>query len=68
MQDLCGLRRYGKVLPAEKIIMTGNPVRQNLLWTFHPARRRRKVLRIEPGKKTILILGQSLEPHHQSRH
>lgn len=49
-----------KFFPAEKIIMTGNPVRQNLLG--HSISREEAVhyLDLDPAKKTILILGGSL--------
>ena len=49
-----------KFFPANKIIMTGNPVRQNLL-AEKPERE--QVIRsfgLNPEKKTILILGGSL--------
>ena len=49
-----------KFFPAEKIIMTGNPVRQNLLG--HSASHEESVgfFGLNPAKKTILILGGSL--------
>ena len=49
-----------KFFPAEKILMTGNPVRQNLL---DHALNREDAIRafgLDPNKKTILILGGSL--------
>ncbi|WP_455585924.1 undecaprenyldiphospho-muramoylpentapeptide beta-N-acetylglucosaminyltransferase [Bacteroides sp.] len=49
-----------KFFPADKILMTGNPVRQNLL---HSTRNREEAIqsfRLNPEKKTILILGGSL--------
>ena len=49
-----------KFFPAEKIIMTGNPVRQNLLGHSISARRSRTLFRLGPRQKTILILGGSL--------
>ncbi|MCR6507566.1 undecaprenyldiphospho-muramoylpentapeptide beta-N-acetylglucosaminyltransferase [Bacteroides sp. KH569_7] len=49
-----------KFFPAEKIIMTGNPVRQNLLGhsTLHADAV--KYFGLNPERKTILILGGSL--------
>lgn len=49
-----------KFFPAEKIIMTGNPVRQNLL--NHTISREEAIASfgLEPSKKVILILGGSL--------
>lgn len=48
-----------KFFPAEKIIMTGNPVRQNLL--EKPTRTEAaSYFNLDPTKKTILILGGSL--------
>lgn len=49
-----------KFFPADKIIMTGNPVRQNLL---HASVTREEAVRyfgLNPERKTILILGGSL--------
>lgn len=49
-----------KFFPADKILMTGNPVRQSLLTN---ARNREEAIpsfRLDPNKKTILILGGSL--------
>lgn len=52
-----GMERF---FPAEKIILTGNPVRQNLL--EHSASREEAAAHfgLNPAKKTILILGGSL--------
>ena len=47
-----------KFFPADKIIMTGNPVRQNLL--ANKQSREEAVSCFNPEKKTILILGGSL--------
>ena len=49
-----------KFFPAEKIIMTGNPVRQNLLNNDVSREEAVKYFNLEPGKKTVLILGGSL--------
>ena len=40
--------------------MTGNPVRQNVLETPLLKRRRQKTIRLNPTKKTILLVGGSL--------
>lgn len=48
-----------KFFPAEKIVMTGNPVRQNLL--KQPTRQEAaQAFGLDPEKKTVLILGGSL--------
>lgn len=49
-----------KFFPAEKIIMTGNPVRQNLLNHSIAHEEAVKYFGLPPAKKTILILGGSL--------
>ena len=46
--------------PAEKIILTGNPVRQNLLDTTISHDEAVKSLGFDPKKKTILLVGGSL--------
>lgn len=52
-----GMERF---FPAEKIIMTGNPVRQNLLDAKISKEDARKSFNLEPSKKTVLIIGGSL--------
>ena len=52
-----GMDRF---FPADKIIMTGNPVRQNVLQTDITKEEARKAFRLEPDKKTILVVGGSL--------
>lgn len=52
-----GMERF---FPAEKIIMTGNPVRQNLLDAKISKADARKSFNLEPNKKTVLIIGGSL--------
>lgn len=49
-----------KFFPADKIIMTGNPVRQNLLSGRATRVEAAKQFGFDPDKKTILILGGSL--------
>lgn len=49
-----------KFFPADKIIMTGNPVRQNLLAGKQTREEAILSFGFNPGKKTILILGGSL--------
>ncbi|MBQ8673262.1 MAG: undecaprenyldiphospho-muramoylpentapeptide beta-N-acetylglucosaminyltransferase [Bacteroides sp.] len=49
-----------KFFPAEKIVLTGNPVRQNLL-TERPDRSQAlQTFGLNPAKKTVLVLGGSL--------
>ena len=52
-----GMERF---FPAEKIIMTGNPVRQNLLDNTITKEEARKSFGLLPEKKTVLIIGGSL--------
>lgn len=49
-----------KFFPAEKIIMTGNPVRQNLFGHSVSREEAVRYFSLDPSKKTILILGGSL--------
>ena len=49
-----------KFFPADKIILTGNPVRQNLLNHSVTPEEARGFFDLDPKKKTILILGGSL--------
>ena len=52
-----GMERF---FPADKIIMTGNPVRQNVLDTTITKEEARKQFGLDPEKKTILLVGGSL--------
>ena len=52
-----GMERF---FPAEKIILTGNPVRQTLLDTATTKEDAIKSLGLDPSKKTILLGGGSL--------
>ena len=52
-----GMERF---FPAEKIIKTGNPVRQNVLETPISQEDARKSFDLDPNKKTILLVGGSL--------
>lgn len=52
-----GMERF---FPAEKIILTGNPVRQNLLEHSISREEAAAYFGLSPAKKTILILGGSL--------
>lgn len=52
-----GMERF---FPADKIIMTGNPVRQNLLDTKMTKEGARLSFGLEPNKKTVLMIGGSL--------
>ena len=49
-----------KFFPADKIIMTGNPVRQNLTKDMPSKEEALRSFNLQPGKKTILIVGGSL--------
>ncbi len=52
-----GMNRF---FPSDKIIMTGNPVRQNVVDTNLTKEEARKSYGLDPDKKTILIVGGSL--------
>ncbi len=52
-----GMDRF---FPAEKIILTGNPVRQNLLESKISKEAARQSFGLAPNKKTVLIIGGSL--------
>ena len=52
-----GMDRF---FPSEKIILTGNPVRQNILQNNISKADARKAFLLDPEKKTILIIGGSL--------
>lgn len=49
-----------KFFPADKIMMTGNPVRQNLLEKSISREEAVRSFGLDPKKKTVLILGGSL--------
>ncbi|MEO2127935.1 MAG: undecaprenyldiphospho-muramoylpentapeptide beta-N-acetylglucosaminyltransferase [Christiangramia sp.] len=48
------------VFPAEKTIITGNPVRQDLLKVEQNREEGLKHFQLDPAKKTVLVLGGSL--------
>ena len=50
----------GKFFPADKIVLTGNPVRQNLLDCDKTQQQARAELGLDPTKRTVLIVGGSL--------
>ena len=52
-----GMERF---FPADKIILTGNPVRQNLLETTMSREKAISSFGLDPQKKTILLVGGSL--------
>ncbi len=52
-----GMERF---FPADKIVMTGNPVRQNVLSTPLSREEARRQFGLAPDKKTILLVGGSL--------
>lgn len=52
-----GMERF---FPADRILLTGNPVRQNLLKTTLTREEALAAFGLEPGKKTVLIVGGSL--------
>ena len=52
-----GMERF---FPQEKIVLTGNPVRRNLLECGATPEQARQAMGVDPNKKTILIIGGSL--------
>lgn len=60
-QKICtayeGLDRF---FPKEKIVLTGNPVRQDLIDLKGKKKEARDYFKLDPGKKTVLVLGGSL--------
>ena len=52
-----GLERF---FPKHKIVMTGNPVRQDLIDLKGKRKEAREYLDLDPEKKTVLVLGGSL--------
>ena len=49
-----------RFFPADKIVLTGNPVRQNLMDTPFKDADAINAFGLDPGKKTLLIIGGSL--------
>lgn len=52
-----GMERF---FPAEKIILTGNPVRKDLVEAKSDVRQARKSFGLDPDKTTVLVVGGSL--------
>jgi UDP-N-acetylmuramate--alanine ligase len=52
-----GLERY---FPADKIVFTGNPVRKDILNLEGKREEAAKFFKLDPSKKTILVIGGSL--------
>ena len=52
-----GMERF---FPADKIVLTGNPVRRNLLDCGATPEQARQAMGVDPNNKTILIIGGSL--------
>ena len=52
-----GMERF---FPADKIVMTGNPVRQSVVESHYSKEEASKLFGVDPAKKTILIVGGSL--------
>ena len=52
-----GMERF---FPKDKIVLTGNPVRRNLLECAASPEQARQAMGVDPNKKTVLIIGGSL--------
>lgn len=59
-----GMDRF---FPSDRIIMTGNPVRQNILETTVSPQEARRTFGLDAEKKTILIVGGSLGARTMNR-
>ena len=59
-----GMERF---FPADRIIMTGNPVRQNILEEKGTPEEARRAFGLDEGKKTVLIVGGSLGARTMNR-
>ncbi len=61
VQKICvaydGLERF---FPIEKLVKTGNPVRQDLLDIDSKEEKAKQFFKLEPTKKTLLVIGGSL--------
>ena len=61
VQKICvaydGLERF---FPANKLVKTGNPVRQDLLDIDSKVEEAKQFFKLEDGKKTVLVIGGSL--------
>ena len=61
VQKICvayeGMSRY---FPEDKIILTGNPIRQDVVSTQGKEEEALKHFRLHPGKKNLLVIGGSL--------
>ena len=51
------MERY---FPAEKVVLTGNPVRQDLLQVDHKREKGQEYFKLDLTRKTVLVLGGSL--------
>jgi UDP-N-acetylglucosamine--N-acetylmuramyl-(pentapeptide) pyrophosphoryl-undecaprenol N-acetylglucosamine transferase len=61
VQKICvAYENMDRFFPADKITMTGNPVRQNILDTPLSKEEAREIFGLVPEKKTILLVGGSL--------
>ncbi len=60
-QKICvAYENMQRFFPADKILLTGNPVRQNLIETTLTREEAVKKFGLDPSKKTILLVGGSL--------
>lgn len=50
----------GRFFPSEKIVMTGNPVRKEILTCSKTAQEARRSFGLEPDRPTVLVVGGSL--------
>jgi len=61
VQKICvAYEGMSKFFPSEKIVITGNPVRHDLLDISNKKGEARSFFKLNPEKKTILVLGGSL--------
>jgi UDP-N-acetylglucosamine--N-acetylmuramyl-(pentapeptide) pyrophosphoryl-undecaprenol N-acetylglucosamine transferase len=59
-KNLCAYEGMEKYFPADKLVLTGNPVREDLINPGIPASQACAHFNLEPGKPVLLVLGGSL--------
>jgi UDP-N-acetylglucosamine--N-acetylmuramyl-(pentapeptide) pyrophosphoryl-undecaprenol N-acetylglucosamine transferase len=60
-QKICvAYQNLEKFFPKDKIILTGNPVRQDLIAAIDNRKEAMDYFKLDPSKKTLLVLGGSL--------
>ena len=58
-KDLCAYEGMDKFFPADKIIITGNPVRKEVIEIEGKRQEAGKFFQLDPAKQTVLVVGGS---------